>query len=128
MAHPYHIPIGNHMRKKNIYKLNKSQLHQLDGVEVENGHNRAEANLMAHRLAEIENLPSIAGSDAHFPLEIGNASSELSIAELSLETVYQALSENRVKVHPRHFNAFPIYLIVAGINRLKGKKYAWKQS
>lgn len=126
MAHPYHIALGNRWRKKPIFKLNPAYLHQLVGLEIHNGHNRTPANRLAASLAEEKKLPRISGSDAHLPWEIGNARTRFDLPRLTLDAVKAALLQGRMQALPRQFNAFPVYLAVGLMNRLTGRRYAWR--
>lgn len=128
MAHPFHIPLGNRWRKRSIFKPQAEHLTQLIGLEVENGHNRTRANKMAHFLAKENSLPSISGSDAHFPLEIGNCRTKMNVTELTFEAVRRSLMDNAtLAALPRQWNAYPVYLWVGLLNRLSGRKYFWKE-
>jgi len=126
LAHPYHIPIGNIFRRKTIMKLTAQQLESLDGLEVENGHNRWRANRLAPPLAARHSRVAISGSDAHFPWEVGNACTAIELAELSLQAVRLALLNGRAMPLPRRFSAFPIYLLSGLLNRVQSRQYAWK--
>ena len=126
MAHPYHIPLGNRWRQKPIYRLRPEQLSQLAGVEVENGHNRPRANAFAAKLAEDTGLCTISGSDAHFPWEIGNARTVIEVDALTHAAVRAALLDGRLKAMPCRVSAYGVYLGVGLINRLSGRRYAWK--
>lgn len=124
MAHPFHIPLGNLWRKKQIFKMSESQIKLLTGLEVENGHNRSSANQMAVKLAQEMSLPAIAGSDAHFPFEIGNVRTRLRVDELTHDSIYEALSSwQALSVFPRKLNAYPVYLFIGMLNRFFGRRY-----
>lgn len=127
MAHPYHIPLGNRWRRRPLFHLLPGQLALLDGIEVENGHNRAGANTLAWALAGRERLRAIAGSDAHYPFEIGNARTILDVRDLSHPAARAALSEKYPRPLPRRLSAAAIYYWVGIKNRLSGQHYAWKE-
>lgn len=126
MAHPYHIPLGSRWRKRALFHLLPGQLALLDGVETENGHNRARANAMARRLAEREGLRAIAGSDAHYPFEIGNARTLLDLEDLSHPAARVALGQGSPCALPPRVSALAIYYWVGIKNRLLGQHYAYK--
>lgn len=126
IAHPYHIPLGNLWRRHRILKASPEQLCLPDGIEVINGHNRTPANRLAQALARTYRLCPIAGSDAHFPWEIGNASTYLQVSELTYDAVRQALFKHHTQPQARQFNAYPVYLLVGLLNRVRKQKYAWK--
>jgi predicted metal-dependent phosphoesterase TrpH len=126
MAHPYHIALGNRWRHKPIFKLTPAYLNQLVGLETCNGHNRTLANQLAERLAHGKKLPCISGSDAHLPWEIGNARTRFDLPVFKLDEVKAAMLQGRMEALPRRFNAFSIYLAVGLMNRLAGRRYAWR--
>lgn len=125
MAHPFHIPLGNRWRKQPLCNLRPEHITQLTGIEIYNGHNREQANILAMKFARDKRLSSISGSDAHLPWEIGNAMTEFDLPALTLEAVRTSLSTGQVKAIPRHFNAFAIYLLVGVMNRLTSCRYDW---
>ncbi len=125
VAHPYHIPIGNRWRHKPIFNLSSRQLTMVDGIEVINGHNRTLANQYALNLALSKGMLKLSGSDAHAPIEIGNAVTELEVGELSHQAVRDALLSGRASPRNRRFNGYPIYLLVGLMNRLYGRCYTW---
>lgn len=127
MAHPYHIPLANRWRRRSIFHLLPEHLALLDGIEVENGHNRSEANAMAKSLASREHIRAIAGSDAHYPVEIGNACTVLNLEELSLLAVRNALCSGTLQPLPRRWSTEIIYYWVGIKNRLSGQHYSWKE-
>ena len=128
MAHPYHIPLGNRWRKKRTFKLQAEHMDLLNGFEVENGHNRAEANRLAAGFMSERGLPAIAGSDAHFPFEIGNAVTEITCPDLSYAYVRAAILQGDTTPLPRRFNSYVTYLIVGILNRLSSQHYAYKET
>ncbi len=127
LVHPYQIPLGNHWRKKQIFKATPKQLGLLDGIEIINGHNRAMANQLAVRLAQEGSYTAIAGSDAHLPLEIGNVRCLLEIPEFSYAAVRQALTgKDQIRPQRRRWNAYGIYLLIGVLNKLQKRRYVWK--
>lgn len=127
MAHPYHIPLGNRWRKKRTFHLEPSHLQRLTGIEVENGHNRGAANQLAWQLAEREHLRPLAGSDAHWPFEIGNARTRLDLDDLTLPATRRALEQGTMQPLRRRFSAYPFYLLAGLLNRLSGKRYTYRE-
>jgi predicted metal-dependent phosphoesterase TrpH len=126
MAHPYHIPLGNRWRRRSMFHLLPAQLALLDGIEVENGHNRAAANALAWALAGRERLRAISGSDAHYPFEIGNARTLLDLDEFTLSAARAALCQKSPRPQPRRASAALVYYWVGIKNRLSGQHYAWR--
>lgn len=126
LAHPYHIPLGNRWRKKRILKAAPNQIDRLSGIEVENGHNRTAANRLAWQLLAAGNARSaISGSDAHVLFEIGNALTLVDCAQPTLQAVKEALAAGRVRPQPRKYNAYPVYLLVGLLNRLRGQNFSY---
>ena len=124
MAHPWHIPLGNRWRKRRIFKLSDARLSRLDGIEVENGHNRSAANRLAWQLAADRKLTAIAGSDAHFPPEIGNARCKVTMPDLSFASLRAALlHRDSVTPLPRRWNAYGVYLFVGLLNKVQRRRY-----
>ena len=128
IAHPVHIPLGNRWRKKSPLKYCADDFAMVNGIEVINGHNREPANQLASDLAMHQGLRGIAGSDAHFPFEIGNATTILECSEFTLESLYSCLLSGTIRPQVRRFNAYPMYLFIGLMNKLQGKKYTYKDS
>lgn len=126
VAHPFHIPLGNWWRKKSLCSLSTQHLTEVKGIEVFNGHNRAQANALARQLAMDKGLFAISGSDAHFPWEIGNATTEFNLHALTLDALRSALNKGHMKARPRRFNAYGVYLLVGVMNHIRRRYYAWK--
>ena len=125
IAHPYHIPLLNSIRKKNTFRLENSHYEMINGIEVENGHNRSSANQLAIKLAGEHHLNMIAGSDAHFAFEIGNALTLMDIEEITLESVREAMKLGKTQPLARKFNEYPVYLFVGLLNKLSRKQYSF---
>lgn len=128
LAHPYHIPLGNRWRNHPLHQFELSDLDRLHGIEGVNGENRSRANVRAMQLAHQRRLSTIAGSDAHFPLEIGNARTILEIEDNTLEAVKDALANGRTVPLDRRFNAYGFYLITGLLNKVRKQKYAYKHA
>lgn len=128
MAHPCHIPLGSRWRRKPVKRLSPAELALLDGIEVENGHNRPAANRMAWELARRQGLRALAGSDAHYPWEIGNARTLLELEEITLPAVRAALSERPLEPLTRRWNSLLVYYWCGLLNRLAGRSYAYKET
>ena len=127
MAHPFHIPLLNRIRKKKTFRLENSHLKMINGIEVVNGHNRSSANQSATKLAGEHHLNKIAGSDAHFAFEIGNALTLMDIEEITLDSVKEAMKLGKTQPLSRKFNSFPVYLFVGLLNKLSRKQYAYSK-
>jgi predicted metal-dependent phosphoesterase TrpH len=128
LAHPYHIPLGNRWRSRAIFQLEDRHVSRFAGIEVENGHNRSQANKMAASLAQRLQLNVISGSDAHMPMEIGNARTQVELSTFDYSGVRQAFISGRTKALSRRFNAYPIYLFTGILNKLTRRRYAWETS
>lgn len=126
MAHPFHIPLGNRWRRKPISRLDEQSFGLLDGIEVENGHNRAEGNRLAKELAERKEIAAISGSDAHFSFEVGNAICRIGCELADGDSIYQALKVGRMKPERRRFSGLGIYYAVGLLNRIRKQKYSFK--
>lgn len=124
IAHPYQIPLANRWRRRPVFRLQEQHWSFVDGLEVENGQNCPAANRLAHQLAWHRRCTAISGSDAHFPLEIGNARTQVECSSLSLEALRAAFCERNLLPLVRRWNAYPLYLLTGILNRWSGKYYA----
>jgi predicted metal-dependent phosphoesterase TrpH len=91
LPHPYH----KHKLPDDIYEL-------IDIVEIFNARAMPERNQMAVELAKKYNLPAVAGSDAHFPWEIGNCVTELSETPPSMDKLKIAIVEGERENHIKY--------------------------
>jgi predicted metal-dependent phosphoesterase TrpH len=66
-----------------------------DAVELNGKH--PEFRQRVERLARRRGLPIVAGSDAHFPFEVGRASTRLDVDELTPGSVVAAIRDGRVE-------------------------------
>ncbi len=66
----------------------------LDAVELNGKHPQHRPKV--ERLAERLNLPIVAGSDAHYPFEVGRAYTEIDVTDLTPEAVVDAIREGRI--------------------------------
>ncbi|WP_137284918.1 CehA/McbA family metallohydrolase [Halorussus salinisoli] len=75
-----------------------------DAIEVNGKHPRTEE--WARKLAESHDLPLVGGSDAHYPVEVGRAYTEIDADEFSPEAVVEAIRDGRVepRVHQGPFD------------------------
>ncbi|UPV75031.1 CehA/McbA family metallohydrolase [Halorussus limi] len=75
-----------------------------DAIEVNGKHPRTEE--WVRELADRHDLPLVGGSDAHYPVEVGRAYTEIEADELTPESVVAAIREGRVRprVHRGPFN------------------------
>lgn len=64
------------------HNLNEELIKSVDLIEGINGRTSFEENLKAQDLARRYNLPMVAGSDAHFGLEIGNVETMINGSEI----------------------------------------------
>lgn len=78
------------------HNLNEELIKSVDLIEGINGRTSFEKNLMAQDLARKYNLPRIAGSDAHFGLEIGNV--ETIINDCDIDKIIKSLLSGRVQI------------------------------
>ncbi len=70
-----------------------------DAIEVWNASATVSANREALRAAKLLGLPGLANSDAHILEYIGVAYTLINVDELSIENVFKAIRNNRVKPH-----------------------------
>lgn len=66
----------------------------VDAVEVNGKHPRTRK--WVTRIAEERDLPLVGGSDAHYPVEVGRAYTEIDADELTPESVVEAIRDGRV--------------------------------
>ncbi|OYT40333.1 MAG: histidinol-phosphatase [Desulfurococcales archaeon ex4484_58] len=94
-----------------------------DGVEVWNSSSSLGANKKAIRASRELGLPGLANSDAHIPDYIGVAYTLLDVEELSVEAVFKAIKNNRVRPY-FGYPPFKVFLkrIAWSIERLFMKK------
>ena len=78
------------------HNLNEELIKSVDLIEGINGRTSFEKNLMAQDLARNYNLPTIAGSDAHFGLEIGDV--ETVINDCDVDEIKKSLFSGRVRI------------------------------
>jgi predicted metal-dependent phosphoesterase TrpH len=94
--------------------LEKSPIHsRFAAIEVFNSNIRKGANEKALELAKEFNMPGVAGSDAHYTLNLGNGITHLDIQSLSLDDVLNAIKSNNVKLSCKYTsvrNVLDLYL------------------
>jgi predicted metal-dependent phosphoesterase TrpH len=75
-----------------------------DAIEINGKHPRTEE--WVRELADRHDLPLVGGSDAHYPVEVGRAYTEIEADELSAAAVVSAIRDGRVepRVHRGPFN------------------------
>jgi len=66
-----------------------------DAIEVNGKHPRTEE--WVRKLADRHDLPLVGGSDAHYPVEVGRAYTEIEVEDLSPESVAAAIRDGRVR-------------------------------
>jgi predicted metal-dependent phosphoesterase TrpH len=102
LAHPYNLiasKIGALVKfeaaRKTLSKNDADKVELFDAIEGFNARCLLNKdNILAQKLAETYNKPAIAGSDAHFPNEIGNAWIEFD----DQYTVRQAIASGKIKL------------------------------
>ncbi|MFP9193205.1 PHP domain-containing protein [Natrialbaceae archaeon A-CW1-1] len=67
-----------------------------DAIEINGKHPRTQP--LVERLARERDLPLVAGSDAHYPFEVGRAYTRIDADELTPESVVSAIRDGRVDV------------------------------
>ena len=88
LAHPY----------KHKRLINKDLLKKIDCIEAFNSRITQEKNLAAQQLSKELNSPTVAGSDAHFYFEIGNARVIINDGISDLEDLRKAILNRNVKL------------------------------
>lgn len=78
------------------HNLNEELIKSVDLIEGINGRTSFERNSMAQDLARNYNVPMIAGSDAHFGLEIGNV--ETIINDCDVDEIKRSLLSGRARI------------------------------
>ena len=68
---------------------------QFDAIEVNGKHPRTRE--WVERLAAAHDLPTVGGSDAHYPFEVGRAYTRVDADELTPEAVVDAIRDGRVE-------------------------------
>lgn len=105
MAHPY--------RNSRLPEMDVD----VDAIEV-NG-KRLRSTDPLQRLAAERDLPLVGGSDAHYPVEIGRAYTELGVDTVTPESVVEAITDGRTQY--RLVNRFPdtytkpLYALIHGL-------------
>lgn len=93
VAHPYKY------NTKMALKLKDSSIRsRFDAVEVFNANITKKANKKALRFVEDYNMLGIAGSDAHYKMNIGKAITLLDINNLSVDDAFSAIKNNKIKL------------------------------
>lgn len=102
------------------HKLNPQLIENVDAIEAFNSINNESENIKASKLAEKYKKPILAGSDAHFASEIGNATSAI---DGSLEI--KAIKNNIFRANIQNVEYSPMCLKPASqiIKAIKTKKY-----
>lgn len=90
-----------------------------DAVEI-NG-KRPENAGAVRSLARDRDLPIVAGSDAHYPFELGRAFTRIEAEELTARSVARAIQDGRVEPVVRH--TFLDEVVRSGYRRLHERKY-----
>ena len=92
-AHPfkYNTKMGAKLKDPSIHS-------RFDAIEVFNSNIRKTMNKKAARLVEDIGLPGVAGSDAHYIMNIGIGMTCLEIDNLSLEDIFKAIKSNNLEL------------------------------
>lgn len=98
-AHPVRIPLLNRFRKKTTMKLSRDDLKLVDFMEVWNCRNKRKANIITGKLARQNQKPTLIGSDAHFPLELGRARVIVRANDITDEAVKSALLQQEYDIN-----------------------------
>jgi predicted metal-dependent phosphoesterase TrpH len=121
-AHPYkyNSKLGEQLKVSHIPI-------KFSAIEVFNSQVRMGANYKAVKLAESLNMPGVAGSDAHYVLDIGNAITCLDIENLSMDEVLKAITTNKIKLTCKYASLrhiMELYLRKTGqlLRRIVGKQ------
>jgi len=86
LAHPFRTPYILHARGKKTANYEATLIQQIDLIEIANARSKPSENLMAMDLALRYHKPVSAGSDAHFPPEIGATRLITTDQDISTET------------------------------------------
>ncbi|MFX1296397.1 MAG: CehA/McbA family metallohydrolase [Promethearchaeota archaeon] len=120
-AHPYkyNSRLGKLLRNSPIHS-------QFAAIEVFNSNIKKDANDKASHLADELSMPGVAGSDAHYIMNIGNGITCLDIDNLSLDDFLNAIKTNKIKLickYPPKRNTFNIYFkkFIHMLRRIIGK-------
>ncbi len=91
-----------------------------DAVEI-NGKHQFDRELVEQISAE-RDIPLVGGSDAHYPVEVGRAYTEISVDELTPESVVAAIKNGAVEAKRLHSQIHsPIRRMYRASHRLKGQ-------
>ncbi|UPW01107.1 CehA/McbA family metallohydrolase [Halorussus gelatinilyticus] len=83
VAHPY--------RNSTVREVDAD----FDAIEINGKHPRTEE--WVRKLADRHDLPLVGGSDAHYPVEVGRAYTEIEADDLTPESVVAAIRDGRVR-------------------------------
>jgi len=125
IPHPFHIPLANWIRKKEILKFNDHDLEMVHAIEIYNSHNRPKANAMAAEWACQFDKTLVSGSDAHFINEIGNAVTTIEIESFDLKGVKKAFKNKHTEAVTPKRNHFLNYLCVGILNKYRNQNYSY---
>lgn len=101
------------------HKLNSKIIENVDAIEVFNSRNNENENIKALKLAKKYNKPILTGSDAHFVIEIGNATTVIKGSDIT------EINNNILNASVKSTEYSPLYLKPASqiIKAIKSKKY-----
>lgn len=75
----------------------KAKKYKIDAVEVVNGYSTFSANKAARRLAELMDVPGVAGSDAHQPSDLFSVHTQIE-AHLDVDEILKAIRKGLVSI------------------------------
>jgi len=101
------------------HKLNSKIIENVDAIEVFNSRNNENENIKALKLAKKYNKPILTGSDAHFAIEIGNATTVIKGSDIT------EINKNILNASVKSTEYSPLYLKPTSqiIKAIKSKKY-----
>ena len=120
-AHPYkyNTKIAPHLKDPSVCS-------RFDAIEVFNADVDRAHNLRASRLAQKTKMPGIAGSDAHYKMNLGHGVTCLDIENTVIDDVLSAIQKNKIELecnYPPLRNMLHLYTRKAAnlLKRLIGK-------
>jgi len=123
-AHPVHYPIFGRFRGKQPLIPKPEELSLFNAIEVYNGRNSKKGNKKIFDLCKTNGVFScIAGSDAHFPFEIGRAKTIFEMNNLNEEEIKGAFRQGRVFLANGLKSCRICYFVTGILNKLKGQNY-----
>jgi len=123
-AHPVRYPFLGTIRGKKPFIPKPDELVLFDAVEVFNSRNSKKANLKIFDICKNNGIFSYtAGSDAHFPFELGFAKTVFELEKLNESEIKNAFKSGRVFLSKDLKTCRLCYFLTGIMNRITGKKY-----